>query len=302
MGKFIDLTGKRFGRLTVIERAENKGEKTMWKCVCDCGNIITTNGAMLKNGNTKSCGCYARECESKRKFIDLTGQKFGRLTVIKRVENKGRRTAYLCLCDCGSEKVITAEHLRGGKTVSCGCYQSQSSRERNLIDLSGQKFGKLTVIEQAGKLHKNNGISWLCRCDCNNIVTVLGAHLRRGNTTSCGCIQSTAEYNAIKYLNRYNINYECQKKFDDLVGIGGGKLSYDFFLPDYELLIECQGQQHFYSMGYIGGKKRFERQVEHDKRKREYALDHNYELFEIPYWEYNNIESVLEEKIGSLQL
>lgn len=62
MGKFIDLTGKRFGRLFVIERGENdKQNKPMWKCQCDCGQHVTVRGAALSQGHTVSCGCYCRE-------------------------------------------------------------------------------------------------------------------------------------------------------------------------------------------------------------------------------------------------
>lgn len=62
MGKFIDLTGKRFGRLFVIERGENdKQKKPMWKCQCDCGEYVTVRGAALSQGHTVSCGCYCRE-------------------------------------------------------------------------------------------------------------------------------------------------------------------------------------------------------------------------------------------------
>ena len=66
-GNAQDLTGKRFGRLVVIERTENRGEKVAWKCQCDCGNISTATTDMLKSGRTKSCGCYSRECVSIRR-------------------------------------------------------------------------------------------------------------------------------------------------------------------------------------------------------------------------------------------
>lgn len=66
--KLIDLTGKRFGRLTVIERAEDRvrpGYKApMWKCKCDCGKVIITYGALLRKGLTRSCGCLAKEVSS----------------------------------------------------------------------------------------------------------------------------------------------------------------------------------------------------------------------------------------------
>lgn len=57
MGKFIDLTGKKFGHLTVLFRAKNKGTATMWHCKCDCGNEVDVSGGHLKDGHTASCGC-----------------------------------------------------------------------------------------------------------------------------------------------------------------------------------------------------------------------------------------------------
>ena len=53
MGKFQDITGQKFGKLTVIKRAPNKGRRTMWTCQCDCGKIVTVYAEALKNGNTK---------------------------------------------------------------------------------------------------------------------------------------------------------------------------------------------------------------------------------------------------------
>lgn len=58
----IDMTGQRIGRLVVLERDLSRGKRpTMWKCKCDCGNIISAQGSGLRNGHTKSCGCYGRE-------------------------------------------------------------------------------------------------------------------------------------------------------------------------------------------------------------------------------------------------
>lgn len=60
-----------------------------------------------------------------RKLSDLTGKKFGRLTVVKRVENKGHETMWLCRCDCGNQKNITAGNLKSHKTKSCGCIRKE---------------------------------------------------------------------------------------------------------------------------------------------------------------------------------
>lgn len=77
IGKFKDLTGQRFGRLTVIERAENKKDRVMWKCKCDCGNEHIVRGNSLVTGRCKSCGCLQRELNLKTKektnSYDLAG-------------------------------------------------------------------------------------------------------------------------------------------------------------------------------------------------------------------------------------
>ena len=62
MGRLIDLTGKKFNRLTVVGRAPNRGKSTMWNCKCDCGTITVVDSPSIKDGHTKSCGCYNREC------------------------------------------------------------------------------------------------------------------------------------------------------------------------------------------------------------------------------------------------
>ena len=74
MNKLIDLMGQKFGRLTVIERAENtKDGRAQWKCKCDCGNELIVRGKNLRNGSTKSCGCLQKERTSEASLINLTG-------------------------------------------------------------------------------------------------------------------------------------------------------------------------------------------------------------------------------------
>lgn len=80
---FVDLTGRKFGRLTVLEEAgRNKWGSVLWKCFCDCGNKIIASTSNLNGGNTKSCGCYKSERTSERRKFDLLGRRFGRLNEI----------------------------------------------------------------------------------------------------------------------------------------------------------------------------------------------------------------------------
>ena len=88
-------------------------------------------------------------------------------------------------------------------------------------------------------------------------------------------------YNRLLNKNKYTY-FIPQKEFDGLVGLGKGLLSYDFYLPKYNLLIEYQGRQHErYIPGFHKSKNDFEKQLEHDRRKKEYAQKHNIKLLEI---------------------
>lgn len=132
MFKAEDLTGRKFGKLTVIERVPNNGGKdghARWRCRCDCGNYTEALSHNLKSGDKVSCGCASHPGShgiSPVNYRDLTGRRFGRLTVIRRESEIGQKVRWLCRCDCGNEKVIAAYALTSGNTKSCGCLQSES--------------------------------------------------------------------------------------------------------------------------------------------------------------------------------
>lgn len=305
----FDLTGMKFYRLTVKERIDN----SLWRCECDCGNIIEATTSKLTKGYTKSCGCYRKERTSETHLVDLTGwvmKEHGvpdsRLTVIKRaedyVQSNGRKSLqYLCKCECGTECVVNAHYLKTGHTLSCGCYNKERTSETSLKDLKGMRFNALTVIERAESRTSESGETktyWKCKCDCGRETTIVAYSLISGKQLSCGCVNSTGEYNLIKYLNENNIEYEYQKRFSDLVGLGGKPLSYDFYLPKYNVLIECQGQQHYMPVGIFGGEKQFQNQREHDNLKRKYAMDNQYRLLEIGYYDYKIASEKLRQYIN----
>lgn len=115
--------------------------------------------------------------------------------------------------------------------------------------------------------------------------------------SGCGCQKcnsSIGEEKIRNCLEDKNIKYICQKKFNDLKD--KNKLSYDFYLKDYNLLIEYNGIQHYEPREYFGGHKNFLIQKHHDWLKRKYARDNNINLLVIPYWE--NIEEKLNECIS----
>lgn len=112
------------------------------------------------------------------------------------------------------------------------------------------------------------------------------------------CQGSQLEEKCKTILQKHNITHIREVIFNDLLGLGNGNLSYDFYLLDYNLLIECQGVQHKEWQKTWMSKERFERQLEHDRRKKEYAKQHNIKLLEIWYYDIDNIEDILIKQLN----
>lgn len=303
MGKVIDLVGNRYGALVVKARApkpeNSKSTSAFWECVCDCGNTKIVSGNVLKQGKSRSCGCLTSKLLTESHSEDLTGQKFGLLTVISRAERPEGLTSsgayWLCRCDCGNDKVIMGKSLRTGKTISCGCHTQM------VDDITGKVYGKLTVIEwDKSRSKEGNGTYWNCKCECGNTISVQKSNLIGGNVKSCGCMVSVGENRIEDILQKEKIIYSKQFSFSDLTGINGGLLRFDFAIFDNErkkllALIEFQGEQHY----DFQGSKFFDTSViENDKKKKEYCLEHNIPLLCIPYWVRDklDIETIFSDK------
>ena len=296
MGKLIDETGKVYGRLTVLFRAKNNGTKVMWHCRCECGKELDVHGVSLRNGNTKSCGCLQRE-KAASTLIDLTGKQYGFLTVLKRDETKPKGhhkpVYWICQCECGNITSVNGNYLKTGRVKSCGCYHPQSP---NFINEIGNVYGKLTVIEEAGR-DKDRKVLWKCRCECGNEKITLGKSLRAGLVLSCGCLHSKGEAKIHYILEELNLNFIPQYHFDDLKSKNNYFLYFDFYLPEYNTVIEYQGEQHYniINKGYYT-EQSFLELKERDNLKKEYCNKNKIKLIEIPYTDYNKInkEYILE--------
>ena len=295
MGYRIDLTGQRFGRWTVIGFDENRKGQTYWKCKCDCGIEKSVNGAKLKNGESKSCGCLSKELITIRSTKDITNQKFGRLTAKYPTEKRsGGKVVWLCLCECGNEVEVPIDRLTCKITQSCGCLSREKASERFGIDITGQKFGSLTVIEK--DLTKSKGHQWwLCKCDCGNpqLESVEGVRLRNGSKTQCSlCMpRSKGEEQIKKILLENDIPFIQEKTFEDCrFPKTNRKARFDFYVNN-SYIIEFDGRQHieettgdwsnWWSLDYVQS---------HDAIKNQYCADNNIPLIRIPYSKINYIK------------
>ena len=97
----------------------------MYRCKCDCGNEIEVIGQNLKNGNTKSCGCYREQVNTNRLTKDETGKTYGRLVVLEYDFNRDNEAWWKCRCECGNIVSVRGADLRSGNTRSCGCVKSE---------------------------------------------------------------------------------------------------------------------------------------------------------------------------------
>lgn len=136
MAELIDLTGKRFGKLLVINKAPTVKGRTKWLCQCDCGNTKIIGANELKRGETNSCGCIRHQASKQRK--DFTNKRIGHLTVIEidKTHDTKNGLYWICRCDCGNYitlKVgdLSTEESKGQSNRSCGCVPYGHTRSRN---------------------------------------------------------------------------------------------------------------------------------------------------------------------------
>ena len=158
-----DLTGMRSGKLTVIEKTNIKRHGSyLWRCRCDCGQESYVEGYRIRQQLTKSCGCSRKG----KRMVDLSGQKFGQLTAVRRTDRKrGSNYLWECKCDCGNTVYVTVNALTAGNTKSCGC-----SRRRNIQKIR-EKMGNVT--------------EHLTLIDGTCVEKIENQSLRRDNSSGC---------------------------------------------------------------------------------------------------------------------
>jgi hypothetical protein len=290
--KRYDITGEVFGDLTALFRVDvdSYRECALWLCKCSCGNEIVARATALRSGHTKSCGCTSYQRVSKALSKELQpGDKFGRYTILyKAGSSETQRSLYRVRCSCGNERTVQRQSLIDGRAQSCGCLQKELISQRTLADLTGRRFGMLTVLSRSDH-QGGDGVYWNVRCDCGTEKVVSGHAMKRGATISCGCTRSSAgELSIEKTLLENNVLYKREYIFLDLP-----RLRYDFVIFDEDQsplrIIEYDGEQHFKPIDYFGGEKEFEQQKSRDNLKNQYAFNHNIPLIRIPYKERNNI-------------
>jgi hypothetical protein len=134
------MIGRKVGLLTVLKPSPD--EKGKFLCRCECDNkIVSVWGSALSQGRTTSCGCYG----SKFHRLQLTGQRFGRLTVVGFAYIKKGASYWDCICKCGNSKVALGSLLTSNQVKSCGCLAKDVNRDK------ASRMKRETLIEAGGK-------------------------------------------------------------------------------------------------------------------------------------------------------
>ena len=237
---------------------------------------------------------------------NLIGKKYGRLTVLYRTNppehiTNRTQTYWLCKCQCGNYIQVRTGALITNGVQSCGCLHSEIASKLmknytmnnqipwNKKDLTNQKFGKLTALENYSYKQRSY---WKCKCECGNFRDVETYNLVHQKIFDCGCGNlSNGEYRIKTFLDLNRINYKKEFTFPDLYD--KQLLRFDFAIFDIKnnlkFLIEYQGIQHFDTNNPWWT----EILEKHDKMKREYCYNNNIKLIEIMY--YNDIEKILKD-------
>ena len=305
--------GHRYGPEDILLVKLLERHKAEFECP-RCHKHFISNKSAVNSGKVRSCGCLKSEITTRRNTVgkDLTGQKFGYLTVIRRADEarsqKDRHYYWECECDCEEHNhvIVPTNHLKSGLTTSCGCVHRQVMRTTLMKDLTGQKFGLLTVIKQAEdhiSVSGNKTIAWHCRCNCldgkHRYIDVPATDLSSGKRVGCQqCMKriSSGELLVQEILQEFSIQFIREKKFNDCRGNKGGYLSFDFFLPDNNICIEYDGVQHYKQseirynqLASFWTDFSYETLHEYDTIKDNWCATHGIKMIRIPYTYYDAI-------------
>ena len=275
---YSENTFKRSFNRTCETLKKNKGiiiTKTGYGNTADY--IITYDDSLIEKKSSKQ-----------QIHTELVGQRFGNLIVLKDSgERFHRGVVWTCQCDCGNIKNIPGIRLKNGHAKSCG--DEQCKFHHYYDDLTGQKFGKLTVIKPTS-MKDGTRMYWLCKCDCGNTYEVSGSSLKNGTTRSCGCIKSSiGEDNIRNILTINNIKFKEQITFSDLKNKKPLRFDFGIYNNNNTLirLIEFDGIQHYQPQEYFSHS--FEENKINDEIKNDYCKNKNIPLVRIPYWERDKI-------------
>lgn len=198
----------------------------------------------------------------------------------------------------GSYEIVVSNLFNCIKNNNLGCSHCSSKKVHPLDSFGYHHFDKVMSWHPDNKISPfrvalNSPYKYMFICDiCGDIFYKSLRNINHRGDWCSFCSMSKGELRIKSFLNDKNVNFIYEKSFDGLIGLGGGLLSYDFYLPEHNILIEYQGEYHDGSV-LSQTSEGLEKQLEHDRRKMEYATKNNIKLISIWYYDFDNIEYIL---------
>lgn len=303
--KVYNLVGEEY---EVLGNYTNTKTKIKMKHINNrCNNheyYVTPNGFIRGNrcpkcNNINNKGKKPKTTEEfKKEVFELVGNEYKLVSKYNGVYNKV--VFYHNKCKKEWEVTPNAFISSGSRCFYCRIGEHNKNQrltkqeyEKRVDEIHGDKYD---IIGNYVNMHEKIKVRHRCEYE----FYVRSGHLIE-NEVCPKCRLSKGEVNIQRALDKSRYEYEIQKKFNDLKNIK--KLSYDFYLPEYEILIEYQGEHHFYPIKHFGGEEKYKIQVKNDCMKREYAEANGYHLIEIPYTikKYEDIKREIEKIINSVK-
>ena len=289
----INLLNQQFGKLKVVEEtSKRKNKSVVWKCQCDCGNIVEYSTKELRSDGIiqcPNCGCNREPITHRRK--DMTMEVVNNIIFLSRIEGTYNGSPkWKCQCFCGKEFEAYQSDIISGHTTSCGCLK----RKYNIGDIVNNR----KILEITEHTNNNRSIYYKCKClFCQREYEATAQTLDK--TFSCGCQHSIGEFNIIVLLNKNNIRYQKEYVFPKT------SFRFDFAIFDENnnliRLIEFDGEQHYKENIKNSGWNTYEKYkytLKNDMAKNQLAKENNIPLVRIPYWERDtlNLDLLLGDK------
>jgi len=295
---FLEKMAKINPGIEILEKYTNS--KTKIKFKCSCGNIHYCTPVSLLQGHTcGKCTCKEQHDKQRKNINDFKKQMLGiNENIVILGEYISNYTKIKYKCECGNISYMTPSNLlRGHKCIKCSGSEikTQSQIEETLY--KNNPFIKIigTYLSMKDKL--------LCKClICGNTWMASPQNIVYSNSGCPHCKKSKGEKRIYTYLTGNNIGFFYQYRFADCKN--KRTLPFDFYVPDFNLCIEYDGEMHYIPVRYSKDKEKMKEKLlytqKNDFIKNEYCKNKNVDLLRIPYWDINNINNVLDEKFNTL--
>ena len=256
-----------------------------------CGNTFRSVPSTLRRGH--GCPyCAGTHCKTTEQFIDEMAEKNPAIKILGRYRNN--KTPIEVSCNvCGYEWSPIPNSLIEMK----GCPKCKGllrKTQEEFVREMAEKHPTITVIGE----YVNNRVK--VKCFCNECETYFfsAPHTMLSNGNGCpNCTTSRGENRIKEWLNNNEVEYSFQHVFKECKDVR--VLPFDFYIPSLNMTIEYDGIQHFEPKDFFGGEESFNKLKEHDSIKSNYCMENNIRLLRIPYFQYEEIENILENELAS---